>query len=88
MYDWPTKFTDLGIFRLYLECYAVLNDIKNPMTIFDLHLNQSKNAFEFQLSPWMQALIQHFFELYGSEQGEVVSRHLMTYCLTQGAKLH
>lgn len=88
MQDWPTKYKDLGILKFYLETYQVFSGNENKQTLFEWHLDSNQKNFQMILSPWMQAMILHFMDLYGVEQGEHISRKLLTYCLTQGQVLH
>ena len=88
MQDWPTKYKDLSILKFYLETYQVFSGNKNSQSLFEWRLTPNQKNFQITLSPWLQAMILHFMDLYGVEQGEFISRRLVSYCLTQGQTFH
>lgn len=42
----------------------------------------------FRLSAWVVTLAKHYNSMYGVNQGDFVTRQVITRCITQGQTLH
>lgn len=87
MSNWPTKAKDIGAAKRIMEKYA--ND-KNAdsLGLFELVVNQKQKRMDFRLSSWVKILAEHFKLIYGANQGEIVTRQVISYCFTKGETLH
>ncbi len=85
--SWPTKDKDIHIAQLIMEEYAYKQN-SEALGLFELVVNQTEKRMNFQLSNWVLALAQRFNTMYGSHQGEHVTRLVISRCLVQGQTLH
>ena len=85
--NWPTQEKDMTIAQLIIEQYANAND-NDALGLFELVVDQKEKCMSFQLSPWVVILAKQFNELYGAEQGDLVTRHVISRCLTGTETIH
>lgn len=83
--NWPTKEKDMRVAAFFMENYA---QDKNYLSVFELCLNQEEKRFDFRPSNWVLALAYHFVQIYGQEQGSLVTRNVIGDCLRNGETLH
>ena len=84
---WPTKDEDMHIAQLIMEEYAHKQD-SEALGLFELVVNQQEKRMNFRLSNWVLALAQRFNNIYGANQGEQVTRLVISRCMVQGQTLH
>lgn len=85
--NWPTKDRDLQTARTIMEEYA--NDRESDsLGLFEIVVDQAEKRMSFQLSGWVVILAKHFNSEYGVDQGDFITRQVITRCLTQGQTLH
>ncbi len=85
--NWPTKEKDMHIAQLIMEEFATKHD-SGSLGLFELVVNQHEKRMNFRLSSWVLALANHFNTLYGANQGDFVTRQVISQCMTQGQTLH
>lgn len=85
--NWPTKYNDLHVAELFMEEYAKEQN-SDSLGLFELVVNQDEKRMNFRLADWVMALAQHFNSIYGANQGDFVTRQVITQCITQGNTLH
>ena len=77
----------MHIAQLIMEEYAQ-NENTESLGLFELVVDQQEKKMNFRLANWVIALAQHFNSLYGSTQGDFVTRQVIRQCITQGETLH
>ncbi|GGI92840.1 hypothetical protein [Legionella impletisoli] len=85
--NWPTKNKDMHIAQLIMEEYAKDQE-SNTLGLFELVVNQNEKRMNFRLANWVVAIAQHFQSLYGANQGDYVTRQVISQCITQGQTIH
>lgn len=85
--NWPTEVQDMQIARAVIEEYVVENEI-DSVGLFEMSVNLKDRSLDFRLSDWVVDLASHFKSLYGVEQGDLVTRYVLTKCLTMGHTIH
>lgn len=85
--SWPTKARDLQVAEQIIEQYARLHNTES-LGLFELVVDREEKRMNFQLSHWVIALAEHFNSLYGAEKGDIVTRKVISSCLTNGQTIH
>jgi hypothetical protein len=85
--NWPTRDRDLQTARLIMEEYAKERE-STTLGLFEIIVNPAKKRMDFCLSGWVILLAKHFNSMYGVNQGDFVTRQVISRCLTQGHTLH
>ena len=85
--NWPTKNKDMHIAQLIMEEYA-LEQNSDSLGLFELVVDTQEKRMDFQLANWVVVLAQQFQSMYGANQGEYVTRQVISRCLTQGQTVH
>lgn len=85
--NWPTRDRDLHTARVIMEEYANERD-SNSLGLFEIIVDQIEKRMDFRLSGWVILLAKHFNSVYGANQGDFVTRQVITRCITQGQTLH
>ncbi|OGV51983.1 MAG: hypothetical protein A3F46_07225 [Legionellales bacterium RIFCSPHIGHO2_12_FULL_42_9] len=85
--NWPTQEKDMIIAQLIIEQYANKTD-SDSLGLFELVVDQKEKRMNFQLSIWVVILAKQFKELYGAEQGDLVTRQVISRCLTGVETIH
>lgn len=55
---------------------------------FELIVDKEEKKWDFRLSGWVITLAHYFKSLYGSDHGDLVTRQVLSYCLTRGETIH
>lgn len=85
--NWPTRERDLQAARVIMEEYA--NDRNSDsLGLFEVVVDPNEKRMNFCLSGWVVILAKHFHSIYGVNQGDFVTRQVITNCFTQGQTLH
>lgn len=84
---WSTKFKDMHVAQRIMEEYAKEND-SDSLGLFEVVVNQEEKRMDFRLSSWVLVLAEHFKSVYGANQGDFVTRQIISQCLTNGETLH
>lgn len=84
---WPTKEKDMHLAQLIMEEFAVKQNTES-LGLFELVVDQEEKRMNFRLSSWVLALAQQFNSLYGANQGDYITRLVISRCMVQGQTLH
>ena len=84
---WPTREKDLQTARVIMEEYANERD-STSLGLFEIVVDQMEKRMNFRLSGWVLILAKHFVSAYGANQGDFVTRQVISRCITQDATLH
>ncbi len=85
--NWPTKEKDMHLAQLIMEEFAGKQE-SDSLGLFELVVNQEEKQMNFRLSNWVLVLAQRFNSLYGANQGDYVTRLVISRCMVQGQTLH
>lgn len=85
--DWPTRDKDLQTARSIMEEYANERE-SDALGLFEVVVDQIEKRMNFRLSGWVVLLAKHFSSMYGSSQGDYITRQVVSSCITQGQTLH
>lgn len=85
--EWLTKTKDLLVAQSIMEQYASSKKAE-ALGLLDLVLNVREKKLDFQLADWVHDLALTFNEMYGADQGDFVTRLVLSICITQGQTLH
>lgn len=85
--NWPTRDRDLQTARMIMDEYASERE-SDTLGLFEIVVDQSEKKMNFRLSGWVIILAKHFNSMYGVDQGDFVTRQVITRCFTQGQTLH
>lgn len=80
--DWPTKEKDLALAKKILHQYS--EDITS-LCIFE-SLNDPKK--QYRLADWVDELTDCFYELYGKDHGEFITKKILSSLLVNGQVIH
>lgn len=84
--QWPTKETDLKAASAIIAKYLDLHET-NSLGLFEVTPNGA-NEPGVRLAEWVIEMVDYFKEQYGEEQGEWVSRLVVSKYLTMGHRIH
>lgn len=84
---WSTKDKDLKAAQLIMEEYATKQESHN-LGLFEIVVNPIEKSMNYRLSGWVTKLAKHFAAQYGADEGDVVTRHVLSQCITNGETLH
>lgn len=85
--NWPTKMKDMHIAQLIMEEFANKQNSES-LGLFELVVDQHEKRMNFRLSNWVFALAEQFNSMYGANQGDFITRQVISSCMTQGQTLH
>ena len=85
--NWPTQSKDMGIAQVIIEKYANETE-SSALGLFELVMDKKQKRMNFQLAPWVIILAKRFKALYGAEKGDVVTRQVISHCLTGKETIH
>lgn len=86
-HSWSTKDKDLKAAQMIMEEYAIKQDSAN-LGLFEIVVNPIEKSMNYRLSGWVKLLSKHFTKQYGVDKGDVVTRHVLSQCITNGETLH
>ncbi len=85
--EWPTKEKDMHIAQVIMQEFSKDNE-EDSLGLFELVVNQSKKRMGFRLSTWVVTLARHFKQLYGAQQGDFVTRKVISQCIRNEHTVH
>ena len=85
--DWPTQYRDLYLTQLILEQYAITHNI-SAIGLLEIFVDIQEKILDFCVSEWVFTLAKQFYTLYGAEQGDAITRKVITYCCINGNTVH
>lgn len=77
----------MSVAQQIMEQYASEKNTES-LGLFEVVVNQRKKRMDFQLSSWVMLLAEHFKSVYGAQRGDVVTRQVISRCITKGETLH
>lgn len=86
MENWPTKEKDLAEAVSIIQYYQELND-NEPLELFDASAHQD-GSLVVENPEWVIAIADRFDELYGFEQGAIITEWVMTQVLLRDETIH
>jgi len=85
--SWPTKKEDMQIATVIMEEYARKKETAT-ISLFELVVDEQEKRMDFRLADWVVVLALQFKEMYGVNQGDDVTRLVISQCLIQGETMH
>jgi hypothetical protein len=85
--NWPTRERDLETARSIMEKYAIEFET-DSLGLFEIVVDTAEKSMNFRLSGWVMHLATHFVACYGEEQGDFITRQIVSRCIVQGQTLH
>jgi hypothetical protein len=85
--DWPTQAKDLLLAQTIIADYAHANAC-DALGLFELVVNEKEKRMDFQLSAWVITLAKQFKSLYGADEGDTITRRVISRCITAGETMH
>ncbi len=85
--NWPTRERDLQAAQAIMQEYASERD-SDSLGLFEIVVNQAEKRMNYRLSGWVVILAKHFASIYGANEGDLVTRRVISRCITQGQTLH
>lgn len=85
--DWPTREEDLKVAAKIIEDYMDTQDT-DSLGLFEVVMADNEDLPDFRLSEWVVVLAEHFHTAYGKEQGDYVTKMVVSRCLTSGHTIH
>ena len=82
---WSTQATDMQIAE---QIMAKFKTIYPTLTLFELAVDLKEKSMNFKVSLWVNVLAAQFALMYGEEEGELVTRRVISCCLRQNQVLH
>jgi hypothetical protein len=84
--SWPTRLNDIVIAEEIMSQF--INDETIGLNLFELVVDIKEKSMNFALSPWVTALASKYNKLYGEDEGEVVTRRVISLYMRQTQTLH
>lgn len=84
---WLTKEKDLEAAKNIIEEYVRIHE-GDTLGIFEVTVRENKEAPDVHLAEWVVNIADYFQEKYGPEQGDFVTKMVISRCLTQGNVIH
>ncbi|MFC3908711.1 hypothetical protein ACFORL_06425 [Legionella dresdenensis] len=85
--SWPTREQDMHAAKQIIEEYANSNEC-DTLGLFEIVVNKEEKCMNFKLSRWVLTLAEYFKTQYGANQGDFVTRKVISRCLTEGNTVH
>lgn len=85
--EWPTQEKDMFVALRIIQEYADVSDCES-IGLFELIFDEQKKRMSFRLSTWVKLLAEHFKDKYGADQGDFVTRQVISKYMTQGQTVH
>ncbi|QDQ39139.1 hypothetical protein E3226_001310 [Legionella geestiana] len=86
-YDWPTREEDLCVAQEIMEEYAFMKN-GGPMGLFEAVIEPMARSVNIRLAGWVSLLAEYFESQYGVEEGERITRQVITRCLVSESTVH
>lgn len=85
--NWPTQKEDMHLAQLIMEAFADKQN-SDSLGLFELFISPEDKRMNFRLSHWVLMLAKQFNSMYGAQQGDYVTRQVISRCMIQGQTLH
>ena len=87
MKNWPTQEQDMNTAQCIIEEYANASNSES-LSLFELVVNKTEKRMGFRLSSWVLFMAAHFQSIYGENQGDFVTRQILTRYIINGETIH
>lgn len=77
----------MKIAQQIMEEYAQQNNL-DSLGLFELVVDQEEKKMDFRLSPWVSKIATYFQSEYGEEQGDFITRQVISNCITKDETIH
>lgn len=84
--EWPTKQIDLSYAESVLKKHMDFND-GEPLGLFEI-TNKEEIPSDMRVADWVIELLDHYQAKYGKDHGDVITRKVVSSCLTKGHTVH
>lgn len=85
--QWPTQSQDMIAAQRIMEEYAKAHDT-NALGLFEIIVMEQEKRMDFRLSHWVVEIATHFAQTYGPDQGDFVTRQIISRCIRQSETVH
>lgn len=85
--SWDTKDQDMQAASVIIREYASDNNVEQ-VGMIELVVDIEDKEMRFRMAKWILELADHFYDEYGMEKGEFITRQVISQYLTQGKTLH
>lgn len=85
--SWPTREKDLQVAQMIMEDYALQVD-STVLGLFEIVVSQREKRMNYRLSGWVLRLSKYYIEQYGEDQGDFVTRQVLSQCMIKGETMH
>lgn len=82
----PIRFRDLLIAEQVMSQF--FSEEKLGLNLFELVVDLKEKSMNFRLSPWVIALAEKYTTLYGEEEGEIITRRVISFFMRDRHTLH
>lgn len=82
---WTTEQQDMYFARQVIAEHGGEDTL---LGIFEMEMDIEGHLKQVRLSPWVMILIKHFRKVYGEEQGDFVTKKVMSCCMVNGQTVH
>lgn len=83
---WLNQLQDMNAAEQIMGDYAEHHT--GVLNLFELVVDIKEKQMDFQLAPWVHALTHHFKSVYGDEEGEAITRKLISFYMRDHQTLH
>lgn len=83
---WPTQLKDMHMAEQIMSRYA--EEHAGVLNLFELVVDLQAKNMDFRLSSWVMALASHFKSVYGEQEGEIITRRIISACMRDNQTLH
>lgn len=84
---WSTMNRDMRAAEKIMEEYAAKKNA-DSLGLFEIVVNEKEKKMNFRVSAWVVILAKHFKSVYGETRGDVVTRKVISRCITQDEVVH
>ncbi len=84
--QWPHRSRDMLIAEQVMALF--IHAEMTGLNLFELVVDVRGKSMNFRLSRWVLVLAEKYAELYGEEEGEIVTRRVISLCIRDRQTLH
>jgi len=83
---WPTRNYDLDTAADIIRKHIALTG-DQTLGIFEVNMDGEDDQ-DVKIADWILELAECFYQLYGREQGDFVTKMVVSQCITNGHSIH
>lgn len=84
--SWPNRMRDIIIAEQLMSQFV--SEEVSGLNLFELVVDLQEKSMNFRLSRWILILAEKFVQLYGEEEGEMVTRRVISLFMREKQTLH